>query len=443
MVFTIHDLLDRLKRWTGYLKRQAIWTYFPRFFLALLSLGVLVIAAWPITWPTDGTNLVLPEGRISTVKPASPAAQAGLQSGDVILAINNRPLANTPLYAGYQSGQQVVLTVQRNDLVRSVHVGLVAPPPLDLLWRIVPILVGLSFWGVGLFVFGLGPLKPVCQAFFLFGQATALVLATGQLSAVNLGHWAMPLFYLLLLALPPLLVDLYMTFAWPHSSLVKIVSRGLMVLSGVLALLLVRDFITARSGDVSEWRSVARAYPGVILAGVMLGLVRAYVTVSKADLRRRIRAIAFGTVMGFAPLVLLSILPDILNLPGLPRTPYQVTFLFLVIVPITHAYAIVAYDLAPFERLFNRSLVVFLLSLLWAALYLVGVELVLVLTPDVSLLAPVVGGLVTVLLIIFMEPFKVRLQRFVDRLFYGGWYDYRSVVSRISSSLAAILTPEE
>lgn len=444
MAFTaLDDSFLRFKQWAGQIKRQAVWTYLPRFLLALLSLGLLTIATWPITWPADGMSLILPEGRISSVAPGSPADRIGLQAGDIVLAIDDHAPALAPLFAGYRGDQQVLITFRHGDLVRQVTITLTPPSVLDLLGRSVPVLVGLSFWIMGLLVFGLRPLKPVCQAFFLFSQAAALVLATGQLSAVNLGRWATPLFYLSLFALTPLLANLYMIFAWPTSSLIKIFPKSLIVLSAVLAGLQVNDFITMGSGYTSQWRLIARAYPGVILVIVTLGLVRAYMTTSTTDLRQRIRALAFGTVVGFAPLVLLSIVPDVLNLPGLPHIPYQATFLFLVLVPITHAYAIIAHDLAPLDRLFNRSLVVFLLSLLWSGVYLVGVELGLALTPDISLLAPIVGGLVTILVIVFVEPLKRRLQQIVDRLFYGGWYDYYSVVSRISSSLASVLTPEE
>lgn len=401
------------------------------------------MAYWSITWPTDGAVLILPEGRISNLNSAGPAARAGLQPGDIVLAIDDHPLANVSLYGDYQVGQQVTLTILRADRVRKVIVTLVPPEGLDLLFGLASVVVSTVFWGASMFVFALRPLSSVCQAFFLFSQASAMTLAVGQLAAVNVGWWGIFVFYLLLVALPPLLAHLHVTFTGSSSPLVRFAPHILTGLSTTLALLLIVDLVTSGNAHVPVWRYVVRAYPAVILLATTLGIVYTYLTTSSANLRRRIRALAFGTVAGFIPLVMFSLLPDILHRPDWQRVPYQVTFLFLAVIPITHAYAIVVHDLTPLDRLFNRSLVVFSLSVVWAGLYVGGVEVGLALATDSSLLPPLVGGLVTILMAVLFMPLKTRLQQAVDHLFYGGWYDYRSVVSRISSALPAAFTPEE
>ena len=318
---------------------------------------------------------------------------------------------------------------------------------IDLLWRVIPVAVGLGFWGASVVVFLLRPLAPVCRAFFLFGQAGAITLSTGQLSALNVGWWATPLFYLTSLCLPPLLVYLYVRFVEPTAAWLRAGPAALAILSGLLALCFLIDLAHGNGAHAAQWRLAVRAYPALVLSGTTVALVYTYVATAPADLRRRIRLVAFGTAAGFVPLLAFSLLPEVLNWGGrgLPvaHLPYQIAFLFLALIPLSHAYAIVAHNLAPLDRLVNRSLVLFSLGALWAGLYLGGVELGLALAPDVWLPPPLVGGLATIAMAVVGVPLKIRIQAMVDRLFFGGWYDYRSVVGRISASLATALSAEE
>jgi serine protease Do len=82
--------------------------------------------------PEIAQLLNLPEPRgilIAQVEPGSPAAQAGLQRGDVILAMNGKPIESYDMFrneiAGLPPGTTVQLTVSRDNktLERSVTLG--------------------------------------------------------------------------------------------------------------------------------------------------------------------------------------------------------------------------------------------------------------------------------------------------------------------------------
>ncbi|MDY7076098.1 MAG: PDZ domain-containing protein, partial [Chloroflexota bacterium] len=432
MALSFERISERLKHRARDRQSHAVRCYLPCFLLALLTLALLGVATWVVTWPGDGMTWVLSEGRILTVDPDGPGERAGLRPGDVALAVDGYPLASTPLYAGKRAGQQVVLTVQRGAEILDVTLRLVAPGAADLLWGLIPVVVAAGFWMASVVILALRPRVPACRAFFLLGQGATVALSAGQLSTVNL-TWAAHLFYLALLALPPLLAHLCVTLVAPERRAVRITPRWLAGLSGLLAFPdLVALVIYGRDWPGATfplpwpaWRTGVQLYLGLALLAVTLGLAYTYFTTRAASLRRRLRGLAFGTAVGFVPLLFLSLLPEVVWGAG-TGLPYQVSFFPLLLIPLTYAYVIVQHDLAPLDRLLNRSLVVFILGLLWAGLYLGGVGLGTMLFRDAPLLQPLVGALVTMGMAATFTPLREWVQRLVDHLFYGGWYDYRT-----------------
>jgi signal transduction histidine kinase len=449
MASSFKRISERLKQRARDRQSHAAWCYLPRFLLTLLTLALLGAATWVVTWPGDGMTWVLSEGRILTVDPDGPSERAGLRPGDVVLAVDGYPLASTPLYAGKRAGQQVVLTVQRGAEIRDVTLTLVAPGTADLLWGLIPVVVAAGFWAASVVILALRPRVAVCRAFFLLGQGATVALSAGQLSAVNL-VWAAHLFYLALLALPPLLAHLRVTLAAPTGRAIRAAPRWLAGLSGLLALPELAALVICGwdwPGATfpltwPAWRAGLRLYLGLTLLTVTLGLAYTYFTTRSADLRRRLRGLAFGTAAGFTPLLFLSLLPEVVWGTG-AGLPYQVAFPFLMLIPLTYAYVIVQHDLAPLDRLLNRSLVIFSLGLLWAGLYLGGVGLGMTLFRDTPLLQPLVGALVTMGMAAVFTPLRRWIQRIVDRLFYGGWYDYRTVIAQVSRALGGVASRQE
>jgi signal transduction histidine kinase len=453
------QLMQRMHGWRDHAARR----YLPPFFCSLLTFTLLVLATWVVALPVDGMTWVFPEGKIVAVAPAGPGGQAGLRAGDVVLEVDGRPLGSVPPYARHRPNQQVVLTVRRGADIHDFSFLLAAPGPSELLWRLVPVFVALSFWVAGVALFILQPRIAVCRAFFWMGQAAAVALSAGQLSAVN-QIWTAHLFHLALLALPPLLAHLYVTLIPVGASIARLAPRWLAGLSGLLAVPEIAALVASfREGQAdpsipwavpsipravsflltwSVWRTGLRLYLGLALLAVTLGLVYAYFTARSGDLRRRLRGLAFGAAIGFLPLLFLSLLPEVLWGVG-AGLPYQVGFSFLVLVPLSHAYVVGRRDIVFLDRFLNRSLVVFTLGLIWAGLYLGGVGLGLVIFHKSPLLYPIVGALVTAGLAAVFAPLRERVQRWVDYLFYGGWYDYRQVIAQVSSDLSRVMTRQD
>jgi len=67
---------------------------------------------------------------ITAIAPGSPAAQAGLRQGDIIIGLDNQPVGRCcPLVQSLlnrQAGEQVIVTVRRQDQVLTIPVTLAA-----------------------------------------------------------------------------------------------------------------------------------------------------------------------------------------------------------------------------------------------------------------------------------------------------------------------------
>ena len=440
--------MQRLSHWTEMLRKRplrAFAYYLPRILLALSTLALMVVAGSTATWSEDGVSLQLSTGRVVAVMPGGPAARAGVEPGDVVVVVDGDPLPGTPLYRDKQAGDVVVFTLRRGDMVFDVPLTLVAPGADGRIWRLIPVVVAAGFWGGGTALLVLRSREKTCRAFFRLTQVAAVALAAGQLSTLNV-LWAIHFFVWALAALPPLLTRAYGRLVAPDQPWMRAVSPWLAGTSVAISLpdLVLLVLFGPRAHTVSlwpRWRTVLLLYLGVTLLVLIGGMAYAYFATHRAAARRRLRGVAFAVTMGFLPMVLFSLLPEVIRGVGV-GLPFQVTFPFLLLIPFAHVYVVVHYDLRPLDRVINRSLVVFILGLIWGGIYLAGVGIGMQLFRAAPLLYPVVGSLATMGMTLVFTPLRNWIQRGVDRLFYGGWYDYQEAITRVSRSLAGVTSRE-
>ncbi|RMF27080.1 MAG: sensor histidine kinase, partial [Chloroflexi bacterium] len=102
-------------------------------------------------------------------------------------------------------------------------------------------------------------------------------------------------------------------------------------------------------------------------------------------------------------------------------------------------YATVRHSLFGVDRLLNRALVYALLSLGILLLYLGLFVAIYRFLPGDPLLQMMAATGLTLLVGVSFNELRAWVQRLVDHLFYGGWYDYASVVEAVSDALARTL----
>jgi signal transduction histidine kinase len=188
-------------------------------------------------------------------------------------------------------------------------------------------------------------------------------------------------------------------------------------------------------------RQFGTIYTVVIIIAALMIMGHVYLRRATATDRRRLRLIVIGALLAAIPAIFFYLLPDILRLPR--RLPLWVVGPFTVIAPASYLYAILRHNLFGIDRLLNRTLVYVILSLviliLFISPYLVIYRL---LQGDPLFEILLVVGLALLIGISF-DWTRTRVQRLVDRIFYGGWYDYPGVVETISDALARCIAREQ
>jgi S1-C subfamily serine protease len=90
-------------------------------------------ASGPVRWLGMQVETLPPGGVvIATVAPGSPGELAGLEPGDVIVEINNRPVSATGDIAAaigaLRAGDQVLIQISRGSTAYTTHATVAAPP---------------------------------------------------------------------------------------------------------------------------------------------------------------------------------------------------------------------------------------------------------------------------------------------------------------------------
>jgi len=223
---------------------------------------------------------------------------------------------------------------------------------------------------------------------------SSMALATGLFSSTGTMIVGSP-FYATLGWLAPVGLKAHLTLLGRP---LKPGERALLTISVALAVIWTAPLL-AYFGPVLPARNLILSLGGGVLLTLALTLLlvpvvlwRGYRAGLGSAAARQIRFMAIGSSLAFAPLALLSILPGLLG--SSMQAPYEATFPWLLLSPLSYLYTSYRSRLARIEPLFDRSAVVFLLTVCALAAYLIARPLVLRLEipPDYRLLA-VTGAL--------------------------------------------------
>ena len=180
--------------------------------------------------------------------------------------------------------------------------------------------------------------------------------------------------------------------------------------------------------DINQWISFLPSVGRLFLAlNLLLVVVLLYYNYTHADTpgaRGKVRLVALGGGLSGLSIVILTILPDALF--HQPILPYSFTFLLLAIIPITYGFAIYRLHLIEIERHVNRGATYLISYIILGGIYLVLYAVLdRVLPPEMENVTLVNAFIVLILVIIF-TPLRDWVQRLVDTVFYGNWYDFAS-----------------
>jgi two-component system NtrC family sensor kinase len=408
--------------------------------LLLAIANIRVRATW--TEMEDGVLWsATPDGlQAREVATASPAARAGVRRGDVLEAVDGRPV-DTPadvfarLHAASR-GQSLTYTIARTRTPELVDVRL-APIPSGargLYYALAA--VGIFSLLVGAAVRVRRPDNQATLHFLWLTISFFGVLAFSFSGRFDTLDW---FFYWAdawaLLMLPPLFVHFTLVFPdRPDSWIRSDAGRStvpLLYLPGVLlgaarvaALLRAREQGAVLSSVITL---IERGELICLAAGLVLGLaimVRALGRVRSVTARRQLRWIVWGTALGGVPFAFFYALPYVLGFT--PVRGADFTAVLLGLIPLAFASALVRYRLMDVEVIIKRALVYAAAVAAIAAMYSVLLKLAReAFFSGNETNNSVIALLATLVVVLLSRPVKNAIQTGLDRVYYRDRYDYR------------------
>jgi len=403
--------------------------------LPALAVLALIVGTTVFTWGVPYIGAVWDStGRVIGVEPGSPTDEAGLRPGDVMLSVNDHPPARWAdrVRRAFRAGDGVSITIQREDRTHTILLMADLFPVNYRLASPLALLVALSFCLLSLVVLLSGTDTLEAQLFYLMAQTWAAALAAGILMTAGMpGMWEA--LGVLSGLLAPVMIHFYAVFPERRWLAERRWLMGVLYGTGLIVALRWIPSPFSYPSIGTAW-SVTVLWLGLGFAAAIGLMVAAYVTTASPYARRRIRLVVLGTVLGFAPFGLFTIVLEWVS--GMFTIP------LMIVVPVAYAVALWRYNLMGFDRVLNRGLVYLTVSILLFSTYFAALTLFHALLHVETTGQAALGAAVALLAAVTFRPLRDWVQRLVDRLFYGGWYDYRGLVEEVGGALARTLDQE-
>jgi len=375
---------------------------------------------------------------VAEVAEGSPAARAGLERGDVLIAVNGIRVARRADVLEYQhrgvAGTTLRYTFDRFGARQALNVEL-APASHGSSMYFVLAAVGLFTLLVGASVRLRRPDDQATLHFFwlcvaFFGAFTFSF--TGPLDRLDwIFYWGDAVSMALV---PALLLHFTLEFperpagARPNLTLIApLVYAPAVVLGASRVMIVTRGAaddgaMFSRAIDLIERGEHVYLFVAAVAAlGV---LVKAFRQITSETGQRQLRWIAWGTGLGVGPFAVFYALPWALGMD--PPLALQLTAIPLGVVPLTFASAIVRYRLRDVEVIIKRGVAYTAFLSATAVLYFALLRTTgYFFSNDSDEHNWIVALLATLVLILVAQPVKQSVQNALDRVFYRDRYDYR------------------
>ena len=454
---TSADRESTARRYRGDWRRAVLAVGVVALLLCLAIANAVVRANWHeaedgVLWSQRADGLLAEE-----VHPGSAAAEAGIEAGDLLLAVNEEPIERHAdllqfLHAGGE-GTRLDYTVLRVSDVQLYTVSLEQVPALPLPLYLLLAAVGLFGMLVGAAVRVQRPGHQATLHFFWLTVAFFGVFAfsyTGRLDRLDwVFFWADEVAVLLV---APLFVHFALVFpertpGWLRHRLGSRVLPIIYAPAIVLGLMLAAAVLGPDAGPeftraVERVWSLEHLYLAACTLGGLATMVVALRRVRSVTSRRQLRWIVSGAVLGGLPFTLGYAVPYAFGVTPPVRLELTAVPLGLVL-PLAFASAIVRYRLRDVEVIVKRSVVyttvVAAMIVIYFALERLATEVFL---DESDQHNSIIALLATAVVVLLARPAKNTIQAMLDRAYYRDRYDYRRALVRFARDLNSDLDLE-
>ena len=398
--------------------------------------------------PDDGVSwLDTPHGvEAWHITPNSPAANAGIRTGDHILSIN-----------GLQAYSAIDVTKRlwRVGLWSQAHYRLerggqqfeaqLVTEPAERPSSVENYLrgVGLLYLFIGLFIFARRWNATRAVHFYIFCLVSFVLYSfqyTGKLSIFDWEiYWASIVARLLQ---PALLLHFALVFPerrpaprWQGAKLAAIYGvPGALLLVRVLVGLRELGFMPSIGARILL-DQLDLACLGIYFLLAAAVFVNSYRRASSGILRQQLKWVTGGALAGILPFLLLYVVPYFLGI--VPRPWMNFSAVFLALIPLCFGYAIIRYRLMDVDIIFKRGLAYTAATGGVVAVYIAFVALVGALF-HTAWPSGIMGEVIAIVVAAFLfQPFRDWIQARLDRFFYRDRLDYRRTLIDFSRTLTS------
>jgi PAS domain S-box-containing protein len=398
--------------------------------------------------PDDGVTWVDRQGSVVAlyVGHTSAGAQAGLHAGDILLRINGVAISNatrvTQLLAGIGSWKKAEYEVRRHGVEFPINliVGEVPKDPaVSYLY-----LVGGAYLVIGLFVYFRRGSAHKALHFYIFCLISFIFSTfhyTGKLNTFDQVIYFANVAAGLLA--PTVFLHFCLTFPEPRKWMRNLGGVALLY-APAAAFLLVFAGLTSGMIRIAlplvmvRWLMDRLWLPLITFIYLAGALVLSLERRHQEDpiVRQQLKWLRNGAACAILPFALFYVAPYALGM--VPNAYMKMAVLFLILIPLTVAYAIVRYRLMDVDIIFRRGFAYTLATLcVLAAFY----ALVFSLGSMVQKNFRDVGstGLIIVMLMatFLFQPIRDWIQERLDRHFYQDRYDYRRTLVEFARELSS------
>ncbi len=362
---------------------------------------------------------------------------AGFWAGDKFISVGGIPFEQ---WGELEVGNQIV-EIERDGQILEMELPIVPLLRTNLVPLISGAFVALAFWGIGTALLLRRFQQYEIRVIFLIGQLLAIALFFPM---AHPDHWTSPL-GIRFLSIIAFLFAAPLIFHYAISFPVKLGSKFLRILGlsliYILAVLAVLAWLGAYLADFEAGRQIGIFYSSIVISAALIAMIYVYLRRATPDERRKLRVVVLSTLISGVPALLFYLLPNFFGIPA--RIPVWLVGLWVMLAPLSYLYATIRHNLFGIDKLLNRAMVIIILSLGVMMLYLGPFLLIFQYTSGDLLAQMLVASFLTLLVGLAFNWSRTHVQRLVDRLFYGGWYDYPGVVEMVGDALARSTTREE
>ena len=403
--------------------------------------------------PDDGVIWTEAPSRVLTglmavrVAPGGPGAQAGIQPGDLLTAVNDRTI---------EVGADLDRELKHTDVYGKAEYSIirgrveldpisVIPIPADRTLQNFTRVIGLIYLAIGIYVLFRRWTAPQATHFYIFCLASFALNTFRYTGKFDLLDWTIYWGNVIAEVLQPaLFLHFALVFAQENARLRHWSRRWLFPFvyapAACILALRISAFLFWQATFSLRLRldQISTAYVAAYFILATALFWRSYIRANTPLLRQQLKWLTRGTTIAVFAFTAFYALPFLTGLP-VPVLLQKVAGLSLVILPLTFSWAIVRYRLMDTDLIFKRGVAYTLATGTLVGVYFGAVALI---SEQIHTHLPEAvreWGLVLTILITaqLFDPLKRRFQRWIDQVFDRHRYDYRRALVDFGRGLSS------